>query len=340
MTSIDDEGSTPEKEPPRYWGSDKGDIILAIARAKKALTIDQIVERTKLSWKKAVTAISTLLQMGNLSFHIDDDTYTVDRSLYREYRRFIRKPKRKRTRIKSKHREMANSKIQVAEAGGVRVIGMTACGTELAKMGILSDRLEATPDGIRKRIKEVEFVLSNSKEVSKDTRLKLVGAIGELWTLEALLNLDDRHVVINNVQLSFDPPFKLKYKTWGSKYVCSAKIDHVVMGPIGAVAIESKFWKQETLDAIRKSGGFDPYAQVMRTRRVLKHFLRTRMTSKPPWVYALVSISGARPFKSKKVVAPEGLCKRIMRGSRTTQEQIEEAVYLLTGTQLQNHVFL
>ncbi len=221
--------------------------------------------------------------------------------------------------------------------GGVRVIDKTACGAELTDIGILSDSFEATPDGIKSRMNEVQSVLRNNRIISEENRQKLIGTIGELKTLEALLNLDKRHIIINDVQLLFDPPLKLRYKSWGSKFVHSAKIDHVVVGPIGAVAIESKYWSAETLDAVLRKGDFDPYSQAMRMRRALKHFLRERMDP-TPWVYALVSMSGAgsyRPYRTcKKVVAPQGLCKRIMRGSRTTDEQIEEVVYWLSGTRI------
>jgi hypothetical protein len=73
---------------PRYWGSWKGQIILAIAEARTPLALNEIISRTELHSSGAMIAIKELHEIGA----IDEinQTYSVEPGLYHEYRAYIK----------------------------------------------------------------------------------------------------------------------------------------------------------------------------------------------------------------------------------------------------------
>ena len=297
-----------EKEPPLYWGSHEGEVILTIVIAGETLNARQIVRNSPLDVNQVNRAITKLLQKGVLSYSMKDDRYRVKGELYRDYRTFIGK---------------SNDEVS---PGGARVINITACGAELAEMGILSDKLEATPDGIRKRIKEIKFVLSSNKGLSDENHQLLVGAIGELKTLSALVLLSSSYVVFNNINLDINGYLRYRKYGRGHSYIGGAQIDHVVVGPPGVFVVESKLWG---LDTINQSVEYTVFEQIYRCKRALGTYLKQEL-GRSPVISQIIVQSGSTKFAGKKqvkVLQPNNLVRYIHSLRRCLQpERIEKIV--------------
>ncbi len=107
-----------EKEPPLYWGTNKGEVILAIVKAGKTLTTEQIVKNTRLSLPQVKTATTELYQSGELTFDYDDFTFRVKLELYRDYRTFITFRKTKSQEAKKiTEKEPPTSKLKGEKVG-------------------------------------------------------------------------------------------------------------------------------------------------------------------------------------------------------------------------------
>ena len=103
-----------KKKTPRYWGSNKGEVILAIVIAGKTLTTEQIVSNTRQSLLQVKTATRELYQLRDLTFDYDDFTFRVESELYRDYSTFIfRKSKSKDNGVERiTEREPLTSKLE------------------------------------------------------------------------------------------------------------------------------------------------------------------------------------------------------------------------------------
>jgi hypothetical protein len=79
---------------PRYWGSWKGKVILAIAEARTQLALNEIIAGTDLHSSAVTIAIKELQETGDITYEINQ-TYLVEPELYHEYRAYIKMNQRK-----------------------------------------------------------------------------------------------------------------------------------------------------------------------------------------------------------------------------------------------------
>jgi hypothetical protein len=87
------------------------------------------------------------------------------------------------------------------------------------------------------------------------------GARGEKEVLQALSELSDDYIVINDVQLHLNPPM---ITDQGPRFSCQA--DHVVLGPSGVFNIETKNWSNESINNLDLRS---PVEQVRLTGKAL-----------------------------------------------------------------------
>lgn len=87
----------------------------------------------------------------------------------------------------------------------------------------------------------------------------ILGSIGESMVSTKLSSLPQHYVVINNVNIKLKTPIYLPSE---KDRIFSFQIDHVVVGPGGVFAIETKHWGQ---DSIESRDLFSPVKQVRRS---------------------------------------------------------------------------
>jgi len=123
---------------PRYWGSWKGKVILAIAEARTQLALNEIIAGTDLHSSAVTIAIKELQETGDITYEINQ-TYLVEPELYHEYRAYIKMNQRKtpdysqtaskpQATVSHKHRtnngEMVRSKSEVIVANTLAHLGI------------------------------------------------------------------------------------------------------------------------------------------------------------------------------------------------------------------------
>lgn len=212
------------------------------------------------------------------------------------------------------------------------IIGIPDCDSILQEAGILDKCDIITGENLEQRLNHIESILkTNSDDVSRSF---LIGAVGELKTLRALMNLKGDFVILNGVQLMFYPPF---FDREHGNYVCTSQIDHVVVGSTGIFAIESKNWSANTYTRMMQAAEYSPLDQARRAAKSLWLFIERRAHLKYSLpVKAVLSLSGSARFKGNRrvrVVPVKSLYRFISRPrsyrNSLSVEEIKEVVYCL-----------
>ena len=220
------------------------------------------------------------------------------------------------------------------KALGVWIYGIPDCDSALQEVGILDKCEIITDENVEQRLKYIENILKTNGD--DDCRSFLIGAIGEIKTLQTLLKLEGDFVILNGVHLEFSPPFLDRDR---DEYVCTSQIDHIVVGTTGIFAIESKNWSAATYARMRQAD--DGYSHLDQTRRAAKSlwlFIERKADVEYSLsVNAILSLSGSARFKGNRrvrVVPSSNLHHYISRprGNKYTlsTEEIKEIVYCLT----------
>jgi hypothetical protein len=116
---------------------------------------------------------------------------------------------------------------------------------------------------VNERCKHYENKMTFIDFIIKHNKLLLIGAIGENKTIDELSKLPDSFIVLNDVQLGFDPPI---YNRKEDDHIFSIQIDHLVIGPSGVFNIETKNWSEES---IKNLDLFSPVKQIKRANYAL-----------------------------------------------------------------------
>ncbi len=101
--------------------------------------------------------------------------------------------------------------------------------------------------------------IRHAKTSIDELRPIILGSIGESMVSSKLSSLADNYVAINNVNIELSNPIYLPSE---NDRIFSFQIDHVVVGPGGVFAIETKHWGQES---IASRDLFSPVKQVRRS---------------------------------------------------------------------------
>lgn len=87
---------------------------------------------------------------------------------------------------------------------------------------------------------------------------QIYGSVGELKAIEILKQLPNQYYIINDFRSTFNPPLFSKRE---NDRIYSTQIDHIIVGPTGIFVIETKYWKQKTIE---NNSLFSPIKQVKR----------------------------------------------------------------------------
>jgi len=101
--------------------------------------------------------------------------------------------------------------------------------------------------------------IKHTKASIDELRPVILGSIGESMVSSTLSALPDSYVAINDVDIQLSKP--IFYPSENDR-IFSFQIDHVVVGPGGVFAIETKHWGQES---ISNRDLFSPVKQVRRS---------------------------------------------------------------------------
>lgn len=93
----------------------------------------------------------------------------------------------------------------------------------------------------------------------KNLRNFYYGALGEQKVVDALIDLSDDYFLINDFSIIFSPAL---YRRNENDYIKSVQIDHLLIGPSGIFLIETKHWKQSSIEENRR---WSPLNQIKRS---------------------------------------------------------------------------
>lgn len=214
------------------------------------------------------------------------------------------------------------------------IAGKSGCVLDLEQMGYIGkNQFDFSHRGIEKKIQHIRNLLARNKR-RIDAKWKereapvLLGALGELYTLQALAELRGPFVILNNRQLHFDPPFRNRDEG-EIDYVVTSQIDHVVIGPSGVYAIESKNWGAGRTN----QGSFTPLKQARRCGKALWYFLVDEVNSEASNVKSIISVSGSASLQGDTwvQVLPANQVGRYIIGRKTrlSLRDIEEVAKIL-----------
>ena len=105
--------------------------------------------------------------------------------------------------------------------------------------------------------------IKRTKASIDELRPLILGSIGESMVSSKLSSLPDGYIAINDVYIKLSKP--IFYPAENDK-IFSFQIDHVVVGPGGVFAIETKHWGQ---DSISNRDLFSPVKQIRRSGHAL-----------------------------------------------------------------------
>ncbi|MHB8106351.1 MAG: nuclease-related domain-containing protein [Candidatus Cryosericum sp.] len=171
---------------------------------------------------------------------------------------------------------------QAQERAQVRARSRAVLPAERALEDFIADRdteVARRVEGARRIVKGIE-ALAHSPV--------LANAIAERAVIRTLSTLPDEFVLINDLHLS-----AARDVTFESSYLKTAQLDHLLVGPTGVYAIETRNWSS-TVAADGDEA--DPVLQVTRASFLCSHILKDAGCDQI--VRAVVACEGAPPTRS------------------------------------------
>lgn len=162
-----------------------------------------------------------------------------------------------------------------------------------ARLNELTNDFEETVN--REVEKQVRF-LRHTKASIDELRPFILGSIGESMVSSSLSSLPDSYVVINNVHIQLFEP--IPYPSENDR-ILSFQIDHVVVGPGGVFAVETKHWGQES---ISNHDLFSPVKQIRRSGYALFRTINSGLISlSGSWADRAISVRNIIVFTATAV---------------------------------------
>lgn len=113
--------------------------------------------------------------------------------------------------------------------------------------------------------RDLEFI----KETVEGLYSTIAGAIGENSVVNELQKLSDKHYLINDFYLSFNPPIFNKRE---NDRIYSIQIDHLLICQAGIFIIETKNWSEQSIENLDLRS---PVEQIKRASFALFVFLNS-----------------------------------------------------------------
>lgn len=136
--------------------------------------------------------------------------------------------------------------------------------------------------------------LSRIRNIIKELKSFIYGAIGEHKVETALLKLPDDYILINDFTCYFQPPI---FNSKERDYIKSIQIDHIVVSSSGVFIVETKNWSE---NSIQNSDMRSPVKQVHRTNFALFKLLSNNKLKTHHWGKRKIPIRNIISFINHK----------------------------------------
>jgi len=150
----------------------------------------------------------------------------------------------------------------------------------------LEDFIDGRETEVARRVEGARRIVKNVEAIAHSA--VLANAIAERAVIRTLGALPDEFVLINDLHLSYDRDLPFE-----SSYLRTAQLDHLLIGPTGIYAIETRNWSS-TLAADGDES--DPILQVTRASFLCSHILKDAGCEQI--VRSIVACEGAPPTRS------------------------------------------
>jgi len=171
---------------------------------------------------------------------------------------------------------------QAQENTQVRVASRAVLPAERA----LQDFIAGRDTEVARRIEGARRIVHDVEAMGHST--VLANAVAERAVISTLSTLPDDFVLINDLHLSFDRDIPFE-----DSYLKTAQLDHLLVGPTGIYAIETRNWSRTaTVDGDEE----DPVQQVMRASFLCSQILKEAGCNQI--VRSIVASEGAPPTRS------------------------------------------
>nr|WP_298659969.1 nuclease-related domain-containing protein [uncultured Flavobacterium sp.] len=198
---------------------------------------------------------------------------------------------------------------------------------------------EAVNQSSHSEINELERKIKIIGEINNS----IYGAIGENKVLNALENLSDDYILINDFVYNFYPSI---YNRQENDYIKSIQIDHILISPAGIFLIETKNWSENSLNNFNLRS---PVEQVIRTNFAIYKLLtkKTNLLDKHHWgnrkmpirnIIVLINQKPNEEFQYVKILTLSELCNYIeyFKPNLSPKETQTIANYLLELNESRN----
>jgi hypothetical protein len=258
------------------------DVGIQLARAQKVLNQQDMLARDDLALQEAALERELAKQRSTCAAEIARIRARSGQDMARLAARLGRsgpEPSRAATRLwvgLSRLRRQAQERVQV------RVRSRAVLPAERALQDFIASRdteVARRIEGARRIVKGVEAIAHSAV---------LANAIAERAVIRTLGILPDDFVLINDLHLRCDQEVLFE-----NSYLKTAQLDHLLIGPTGIYAIETRNWSRTTLT---DSDEADPVLQVTRASFLCSRILKDAGCDQI--VRSVVACEGAPPTRS------------------------------------------
>ncbi|MFA4932436.1 MAG: nuclease-related domain-containing protein [Caldisericia bacterium] len=150
----------------------------------------------------------------------------------------------------------------------------------------LQDFLASRETEVARRVEGAHRIVAGIEAIAHSA--VLANAVAERAVIRTLSTLPDDFVLINDLHLRYDRDIPFE-----DSYLKTAQLDHLLIGPTGAYAIETRNWSRT---AIVDGDEADPVLQVTRASFLCSHILKDAGCDQI--VRSVVACDGAPPTRS------------------------------------------
>ncbi|MCX6086508.1 MAG: nuclease-related domain-containing protein [Caldiserica bacterium] len=150
----------------------------------------------------------------------------------------------------------------------------------------LQDFLASRETEVARRVEGAHRIVTGIEAIAHSA--VLANAVAERAVIRTLSTLPDDFVLINDLHLRYDRDIPFE-----DSYLKTAQLDHLLIGPTGAYAIETRNWSRT---AIVDGDEADPVLQVTRASFLCSHILKDAGCDQI--VRSVVACDGAPPTRS------------------------------------------
>lgn len=149
-----------------------------------------------------------------------------------------------------------------------RVIGQSIKTIRLELSHLVDNKTTILINRTRQELLEMERAYNAVEQLGTI----IAGAIGEGKVEKQLKKLPNSYYIINDFKVKFNPPL---FNRQSNEKIFSIQIDHLVVGPTGIFALETKHWSQKSIESLDLRS---PVKQIHRSSYALFVLMNKRIS--------------------------------------------------------------